>query len=567
MRRLVTALSLLVAACTGPVQQAPLDQLCAETPTHMRCVEAVEAYCEDNPTDSEWCDAGTSNDSSANEGGTADAQPADSGEPNDSGEPSDSGEPQQPDAQTDASDPATCGECAPGETCHPETLRCISMADTVCQNDTECAPQGVCSIADRICIDCRADTDCPGGVCTNNTCVQCTEAKQQECEGDTQYCDPSQGKCVACLVSNQCPSPSAPRCEGGTCGDCISDTDCSSHPGTPACVLGECKPCSSTNTDECSESLPYCGPDSSCVQCTESGQCGPGSPRCDNNSCGDCADSNDCTRFAASPVCGLNGSCVECLPGEESACGDDRVCDTNGNTCVACNVDADCTSADTAKCVDNECVDCDADEQCQNIDEGAELDSCLAGDCVDCRMDPLSPDDPSHNPLENSKRETGCTGNVSCNPASNTCTSTELASAGKCDPCVSDSECTAGHRCVEVFFQGVSQQGRCVLAAPDTGCLAERPFGVALLDRPSASSAELDNYCGISEDITTCEAVLALQRTITGCTTEDTSVCAADGARCETISLTPNSCTYSCGVDSQCPTGISCEGGYCGGTD
>jgi hypothetical protein len=118
-------------------------------------------------------------------------------------------------------------------------------------------------------------------------------------------------------------------------------------------------------------------------------------------------------------------------------------------------------------------------------------------------------------------------------------------------------------------FQGTPRDGGYCLKTFASGCA--RPYTVPTTPpRVSLSGAEAAQYCGINEAVTTCEALLDLA-TNKDCTTD--TDCGAEGlddARCETVSLVMNKCTYGCaGVDAECPPTRACGtttgNEYCGG--
>src|SRR5690606_41451010 len=111
----------------------------------------------------------------------------------------------------------------------------------------------------------------------------------------------------------------------------------------------------------------------------------------------------------------------------------------------------------------------------------------------------------------------GCTveedavcGGTSCDPATRSCTNSELASRNDCEPCVADSECAGNdatdpvRRCVPMEFAGEPRGQAYCLRREAVGC--ERPF-TALLTVASVSGAEAERYCGVAQEVVTCEAV------------------------------------------------------------
>lgn len=76
------------------------------------------------------------------------------------------------------------------------------------------------------------------------------------CPGEAPLCQPSTGRCVACLEGGDCTLPEEPRCDTtrGECVTCLGDGDCGG--ATSACDVAE---------GECVE----------CVECLANTDCGP----------------------------------------------------------------------------------------------------------------------------------------------------------------------------------------------------------------------------------------------------------------------------------------------------
>ncbi|MFW5967469.1 MAG: hypothetical protein ACOCV2_08125, partial [Persicimonas sp.] len=244
-------------------------------------------------------------------------------------------------------------------------------------------------------------------------------------------------------------------------GACTSSPD---YPGGDA----ESNPDGGSNAgacdDECEGDTPVCDESAGeCVECLDAEE--------------DCEDDQ---------LCSSDGECVECL--EEKDC-DEGVCSDDG-TCVECVEDDHCTEADASACTeDNECTGCEESDQCAHLaDDGTPACDADTSECVECTVDD----------------ESACDGN-SCDPASNTCTDTETDSLDTCESCIADSECSGDAHCVPLEFDGSElDDGYCLQVKPDDGC--EGPYGTEI-ERESLSGEE-ETYCGINEDLTTCEAVL-----------------------------------------------------------
>lgn len=244
------------------------------------------------------------------------------------------------------------------------------------------------------------------------------------------------------------------------------------------------------------------------------------------------------------PLCNMTThSCVQCLAEADcSTLAPTSHCEPTSHTCVACLDSTQCTTASAARCdtTSHACAACSGNGDCAHL---AGTTACNAGTCVACTA----------------TNETACGAN-SCNPMTHACTTTPRGSVARCHGCVADSECTgAMDRCVPMQFMGAAHGSYC-LALPAPGCT--RPYGVPTPMRLSTSGAAAASYCGVDESLVTCEAVLAL---IAGRTCTLATDCNAMGAQCQTVNLTPGSCTYACGLSTQCPSGANCGAAmYCG---
>ena len=211
---------------------------------------------------------------------------------------------------------------------------------------------------------------------------------------------------------------------------------------------------------------------------------------------------------------------------------------------MACLSDTDCDQPTAARCDAGACVGCDMSEQCAGIGMTNVCDTATTT-CVECLA------------------TTDCASMQSCNLLTNQCTPTPEPALRTCDACTNDDQCPADHRCIRMQYMGVDRD-------PGWYCMrefnmvgdCERPFLSALMDRMSINGAAEQTYCGIDESTVSCEAVRALQDSV-ACP-GGVADCMADGARCETVGLAPNQCTYSCGVHNNCPLTINCNT-YCGG--
>ncbi len=245
-----------------------------------------------------------------------------------------------------------------------------------------------------------------------------------------------------------------------------------------------------------------------------------------------------------------NGTCAAPTP----------ICDATTNTCVACLDDTHCTDVLAARCgaKTNTCQPCDASAQCSGL-SGTEV--CEGGTCVQCSASDGS----------------ACSATQSCNLFNYTCVDVAPTTVTTCKACSNDDQCEAGHRCVPMQFMD-APHGHYCLKEPTPTC--DQPY-TTFINQPSINGEPAQNYCGIAESQTTCEAVLALL-TNWVCTGTD-GKCSpmmgepevdVPGALCKQVGPLADRCTYACGSTAEClPTGpgITCgtgtnnPPGWCGG--
>ena len=268
------------------------------------------------------------------------------------------------------------------------------------------------------------------------------------------------------------------------------------------------------------------------------GECADPTPVCDmaSDMCVECLATSACT----AGVCSDDNRCVECVETADCA---DGVCDTTANICVECLTNDQCTDATASLCdmATNTCTACAVSADCAHLDDTT---VCDAGECVEC--------------LDDDETTRAACGGNSCDPATRACTTTPVESLTVCQVCVADSECSPEHTCVELMFQAAPYGTYC-LKLSSTGCA--RPYGEPIAGASTASGSVAD-VCGLDEQQTTCEAVVAFG---TSCATNGAPECATAGARCETVNSVADTCTYSCDNSLQCPDGLPCSAGYCGG--
>ena len=310
-----------------------------------------------------------------------------------------------------------------------------------------------------------------------------------------------------CALNSNCVPPDAGN--GGTSGaggNAAGGLGGNSIGGTSA--TSACSPACSGAKPACNETT------QTCVECVADGNCSGSKPACNTG----------------------NNTCVQCM--KDGNCpGGTPLCDTSSNICVQCKSNSDCTSTSSSLCRAGTCSPCAQDADCSQI---AGKNACKTGTCVQCVV----------------ANESACSGN-SCNPTTNICTTTPRNSVDICHSCIADSECiggnasdggTAAARCVQMTFGSASQiHGNYCLQRVSSGCT--NPYKVPI-SAASLSGAPAEDYCGINEAATTCEAVLDLIAS---------KACAADnscgggaGGICKTVGVDANRCTIPCDSAAQC---------------
>lgn len=282
-----------------------------------------------------------------------------------------------------------------------------------------------------------------------------------------------------------------------------------------------------------------------CVECLADNDCSnPTRAKCDqtSHSCVPCDAKAQCgTRFPGRSVCAA-GACVQCSAADPAACTGTAtpVCASTGNMCVGCNVNADCKDANRAACEANVCRACRTDQECAGkTSGGVTLDACYNGQCVDCRIS-----------TTDTRMDVGCTGNNACNPATRTCTNRPKNAVTVCGSCLADSECQTNYRCIALQYDGAARGSYCLKRETAT---CEGRFRVVLPGRRSVSGAAAETYCGISEQLTTCEAVA---RFGAECPTRRDAECGSEGAVCRDFAGW--ACSYPCDSTVQCQQGNMC---------
>lgn len=276
-------------------------------------------------------------------------------------------------------------------------------------------------------------------------------------------------------------------------------------------------------------------------------------------------DADNCVKV--NEPCGDGGSAAQGPGGATTSQGGGGATSTGGggtggcgSDCAECTTDADCTDPAKAKCDGDTCVPCDASPQCAGI-AGTEVCDVDAGACVQCQLG----------------EEGACDADAgqTCNLLTKECVGVGPESVSNCRTCTNDAQCAPGHKCIAMEFPVGTHHGYYCLSevplAPDE-CPA--PF-TAPLTEMSLSGHAAATYCGINEDLATCEAVLALDNNWR-CAGVDGKCCSGSqplmagmcdprapeidvpGAICRDLGTpTPtalNRCTYACAGAIECPT-------------
>ncbi len=311
----------------------------------------------------------------------------------------------------------------------------------------------------------------------------------------------------------------------GHCEECIIDEQCQEH-----AVCNH-----QTNRCSCVIGYQYC--DGECISLDSVDSCG--------SECVPCPEVNNGAAVCIERQCG-----AECDDGFYYC---DEDCTAEPGHCVECIEDEHCTSLDAPVCDGGSCAPCTESAHCADTDEAFPVCIVESGDCVECTME-----------------EFEACGAKSCHPQEFECTNTLRYSVTTCRPCLSDVECAADHHCVPMEFDGQPRESAYCLKLASADC--EFPFETLSI-KESVSGAEMEIYCGVNEDVTTCEAVHDYGF---GCSSDDD--CGdpdLDDGVCSNIEFEPMlRCSYYCEppVDetapNECPEFFGCgqsTGGYCGG--
>lgn len=261
---------------------------------------------------------------------------------------------------------------------------------------------------------------------------------------------------------------------------------------------------------------------------------------------------------APTPACNeATNTCVECLAPTDCKTDDKTLCDTTSNTCVECLAPTDCKTPTASRCDAGECTACTTNSDCAHI-AGKTVCDADAGECVQCTgTDYASCGMDAGTPLV-------------CDSLARTCTTTKEASAGLCQPCLTDAQCKAGQLCVmetfgsenaEVGYFCFWQKGAPVGGAPAL-CSSARPYVETIAEQISVDG-QAGDICGLA--VSTCLARNEFRAK--DCTTNnvpDDSKCGFEpgqDSKCEQFDAGVYRCTMACGSVDDCPSGFDCDTG------
>jgi Cys-rich repeat protein len=157
----------------------------------------------------------------------------------------------------------------------------------------------------------------------------------QDCGLESLHCDATQGRCVECVVDQDCGEPDRPRCDGvlNRCVGCKVARDC---PTGSSC---------DSATQRCLRS------------CREEVDCALTDHDCDERRgvCLQCDDDAECATSEGGRYCASDGTgCVQCRL--DAQCGAGAVCDLLLGRCVACRDTRDCAPGTFCDPVAHGCI-------------------------------------------------------------------------------------------------------------------------------------------------------------------------------------------------------------------
>ena len=436
---------------------------------------------------------------------------------------------------------AQCPESSP--VCDLGSNECTSR----CQDSAQCSgTTPICDPAQRVCVQCQSSVDCsaPAPACdvATSRCVACLD--DSTC-APGRFCNIQSHSCVGCLDTSQCTDAFNAHCqtdanapEPFTCTGCVEERDCSSKDG----LGSHCR----TNDGRCVE----CIADTDCAGSPSTTTCSP------DGACGPCVADADCAGLPGRLACLTGIGCVECT--NDQHCTIDptrRSCKSVGNssdeaavnTCVQCLDNSACLTPNASACTNNVCAGCTVDADCTHIDAtpgapGGARPVCDDGTCVECA----------------GNRRDACGATV-CDTVARTCALFPVASAGTCDPCVSDAQCEADERCAQQLFENTPAGFYCFPIASSTAPTCPPQL---FIDPVTTNTIDGEQQTLCMPRRTTCPSIV-VQTTV--CTTDDDcGIPGLDDGLCVPVDATVSQCTMPCNTSNDCPSSLAaCPLGAC----
>lgn len=324
---------------------------------------------------------------------------------------------------------------------------------------------------------------------------------------------------------------------------CFTETDhCVDQPNLPQCALR----CADNPTH------PTCIGDASVDGDTSVG---------DGDATPDADAALPCNGECEERLC-IDSTCAQCIGGDDcDGLPRTNECDTDTHTCVECLDDARCADPAASQCSMRACAPCAGNDDCAGIVDimGTALSVCdtssATATCVECTA----------------SDDTACGTNV-CDLFTNTCTDRAKSSAGLCQPCVNDTECSAGQLCVPTRFMDMDI-GHFCLWREDAG--GGGPAGACSRVEPYRRSEAATSINGVTTNVcnlrvTTCPALTQFDirdctdGTPPGTTDDECGHPGVSDGLCRAVDAAANRCTVPCDNFRDCPgTTPSCTMGHC----
>ena len=281
----------------------------------------------------------------------------------------------EPDATVDTRPVDGLGSCGVDQDCPTSAPMCLNFRCAKCAGNNDCAGRSdggagaaVCEPTSGKCVACVKSSECTADptkpVCVANQCAACSAAAS-ECETKNSaapVCQTTSGKCVGCVATSDCVGDADGGVDGGADGGVVA--------GFCNTTTNQCVGCLSSR--DCSDpSKPICGTTEICVACGSQlapvDSCATKSstmPVCKAaaGTCVECGGDSDC-KTSTIPACDTANKCVECVQSSHCKNASAPVCDTTAEHCVQCLANSDC-SGTTPICTNKQCTKCISDAQC-----------------------------------------------------------------------------------------------------------------------------------------------------------------------------------------------------------